>query len=250
MSILSWLPGALKDLLKHVPTLLFEVVDWSAMSEELPKLTQRLLTGAGVPEVRQGLATVLPPSLRFGQAKLKSDLSEEQSHSLGELILELYFVSVLSGKPMFLDLRCSNFSPQDSEWAWAPGNLWGEFSRSFASGVRELYAGFFDADDERFMQGLRLTGLVSANWELADQQAMAKLLKDYFQRGAGPMAFSLQEFQQSFQKVFDFLLQKKGELKPDFIILGIMLVTLYLALEELSGVYEVKRAYQRALTRL
>ena len=57
------------------------------------------------------------------------------------------------------------------------------------------------------------------------------------------MTFGLEEFQKNFQGVFNFLLEKKGRLSPDFALLGIMLVTLYLSLDELGHSYDVKKAY-------
>lgn len=253
MSVLSWLPGALKDLLRHVPALLFEVVDWQEMREVIPQLTQRLLTGKGAPEVRQALATHLPHRLRFGESVTKLDLNDQpRKQELGDVILELYFVQVLAKKPMFLDLRLAQFGAVADQWIWKGGNLWAEFSPQFARGVTELYAGFFDADDGRFDQGLLLTGLVQPSWDAADKASMARLLKSTFSpsESSAPMRFDLETFQKSFQAVFDFMMKKKARLSPDFVLLGIMLVTLYLSLEELGLSHQVDQAYQRARKQL
>lgn len=249
---MSWLPGALKDLLKHVPTLLFEVVDWKAMREVLPQLTQRLLTGTGVTSAREGLVNDLPRSLRLAEWSTRNDLTEQQKISLGGVLLELFFTEALSGQPIFLDLRTHHFSPLGEEWQWKTSNLWGQFSRTFTEGLRKLYAGFFHHDEASFRKGLELTGLVSPEWSEESKLEMTQLLKDTFAIGGGdaPLHFNLVAFQQSFQKVFDFMMSKKGRLGPDFVLLGIMLVTLYQSLEELGAPHAVTPFYDKAAARL
>lgn len=248
MPTMSWLPGALKDLLRHVPTLLMDVVDWKAMGEVLPKLTQRLLTGAGSDDVRQKLTTIIPKELHFISKVDKKDLNELQKVELGELILELYFCQVLSGQPMFLDLRLSHFGIDENNYLWSPGHLWGEFNPDFVVGIRELYDGYFNNTEEVFARGLLQTGLVQPDWSDEDKKEMSDLLRATFDGGKAstPLHFSLASFQQSFQKVFDFIIEKKGTLGSDFVLLGIMLVTMYMSLEELGQPHLIAAQYEKA----
>lgn len=252
MPTLSWLPGALKDLLRHVPTLLMEVVDWKSMGEVLPKLTQRILTGNGTDQVRKRLESILPAEISLVDHLEKEELNDQQKSKLGELILELYFVQVFSGQPMFLDLRQSHFSIKNSNYLWAPGNLWGEFSSTFVIGIKELYSGYFNNDEKKFAEGLLQTGLVQENWPVKDKKEMAELLRSTFDGGQtnSPLYFSLASFQKSFQKVFDFIVEKKGNLSSDFVLLGIMLVTMYMSLEELGHPHLILNQYEKANSRI
>ena len=221
MPTMSWLPGALQDLLRHVPTLLMDVVDWKAMGEVLPKLTQRILTGTGSDDVRQGLTSLIPKELHLADKIEKKDLTEQQKVKLGALILELYFCQVLSAKPMFLDLRLSHFGFHEANYIWSPGHLWGEFNASFVQGIRQLYDGYFNNSEELFAKGLLQTGLVQSHWSDLEKKEMSDLLKETFDGGQAnsPLHFSLVSFQQSFQKVFNFIIEKKGTLGSAFVLL-------------------------------
>jgi hypothetical protein len=78
---------------------------------------------------------------------------------------------------------------------------------------------------------------------------MAHLFRTHFAGALDrSMSFKLSEFQASFQKIFAFLMEKKVHLTTDFMLLGIMLVTLYLSLEELGGEYPVAKIYHEAQT--
>ena len=51
MIFMRILPGVLKELLKHVPTVLFEAVEWSVLASELPKLSRRIIQKEGYNEL-------------------------------------------------------------------------------------------------------------------------------------------------------------------------------------------------------
>ncbi len=243
MSLMSWLPKALKELITHVPTLLFEVVSWTELSKDISSLSHRLLTGSGAAELRQKLAKKLPNSL-----KLTSQAHElNPSHQLGETILELYFRQLQSTEGMFLDLRLRHFSGTEGNYLWNPNSMWASFSPSFRQALHKLYDGFYLGSDQVFHDGLVETGLISQDWSVEDQLEMKRLFKGHFGSAIDqPMEFHLATFQDSFQNVFDFLMKKKVKLSTDFLILGVMLVTLYLSLEELGGNYPVADIYNRS----
>lgn len=245
MNLMSWLPRALKELITHVPTLLFEVVSWTELSKDISILSQRLLTGSGAAELRQKLAQSLPKSLNF----TSSATPLQSEPKLGETILELYFRQLQSPDGMFLDLRLRHFAGGPDTYQWNPNSMWASFSPSFREALGKLYDGFYFGDDQIFHEGLIETGLISQEWSETDQLEMKRLFKAHFGSAIDqPMTFQLSTFQASFQNVFSFLLKKKVKLSTDFLILGVMLVTLYLSLEELGGAYPVADIYRRSKT--
>ncbi len=247
MPLMSWLPAAFKDLLQHVPTLLFDVVSWGALTKDATTLSGRLLTGSGANEARQFVSTTLPQSVKFTNSNPKMPAGDVARHMVGEKILELYFKQITRPGPMFLDLRLNGFGVEENQIVWNPSTLWGEFSTDFVTGLKDLYAGFYGQDDQLFQQGLLRSGLTSSDWSEADKQKMAQLFRAHFGSALDePMAFRLKSFQQSFQAVFAFLLEKKVKLTTDFLLLGVMLVTLYLALEELGDEYPVAKIYHQS----
>lgn len=243
MSPLSWLPGPIRELLRHVPTLLWEMVDWGSMTKDVTTLSGRLLTGKGKEDAKNHLTPLLPKGMRFADLK---GITQDKQH-LGDLWLETYFRQLLGHGPMFLDMRANTVDGTTGDWHWAPTNLWAEFTPAFATALTKLYDGFYLADDALFKQGLRETGLVDPQWSQADQDQMAGLFKSYFGNAdSKPMRFRLSEFQESFQTVFSFLAEKKVRLSADFLHLGITLVTLYMALESFGGEHDVARLYRQA----
>lgn len=243
MSLMSWLPSALKELLIHVPTLLFEVVAWKELTKDISTLSARLLTGSGAEDLRKKTAQHLPNTLSFSTHSQSPSLSQ----SLGETILELYFRQLHFKEGMFLDLRAKNFSQEDDRFTWNPNSMWASFSPSFIGALEKLYDGFYFGDDQLFHQGLIETGLINESWKRSDQDEMKKLFKAHFGSAIEtPMEFKLALFQKSFQNVFSFLMEKKVKLSTDFLILGVMLVTLYLSLEEIGGSYHVADVYKRS----
>lgn len=249
MSFMSWLPSAFKDLLKHVPTIIFEVVSWNALMKDAALLSKRLLTREGADNARQDVSPHLPTGVSFVDFAPTLPATPESRQMLGEKILAVYFKQLTRPGPMFLDLRLSGFGIADNQVAWNPTSLWGEFSPGFVEGLGDLYAGFYGQDDARFERGLEKSGLTQASWPAADRARMATLFRAHFGQALdAPMKFRLATFQQSFQAVFTFLLEKKVHLTTDFLLLGVMLVTLYLSLEELGGEYPVAAIYKASAT--
>jgi hypothetical protein len=246
MSLMSLLPSAFKELLSHVPTLLFEVISWRSLAHDIKVLSTRLLTGEGAIELAQKIAPHLPEHIKIHPHDSKLTLAQED----GAHILELYFRQLFNKEGMFLDLRLKHFSKSNKQIHWSPGHLWSNFSPSFQEGLASLYDGFYYQEDNLFRQGLLQTGLISSTWSIEDQREMERLFKAHFGDTLKvPMSFNLKTFQDSFHNVFDFLMKKKVKLSTDFLILGVMLVTLYLNLEELGGSYPVAEIYKKVRPR-
>ena len=64
------------------------------------------------------------------------------------------------------------------------------------------------------------------------------------------MAFNLKSFQESFLKIFQFLVEKKVRLSSEFMVFGIYLVTLYLTLEQGGFQHSVKSIFLEVEHRL
>ncbi len=249
MSILSWLPGTFKEMLGHVPTLLFDVVSWTALTKDITLLSKRMVSREGYEETKQRLQGHLPVGVQFSAHATPLPQMPEAREMLGSKILSLYFRQLKSQGPMFLDLRPQTFGVEDNKICWHPSPLWAEFSATFKAGVSDLYAGFYGQNEERCRKGLEQTGLIHPSWSEADKEHMAHLFRAHFAGALDrSMSFKLSEFQTSFQKIFAFLMEKKVKLTTDFMLLGIMLVTLYLSLEELGGEYPVANIYNEAQT--
>jgi hypothetical protein len=247
MSLMSWLPLAFKDLIQHVPTLVFEVISWSELTREIRILSKRLVSGEGKQKAIDLLEPKLPSHIRISDGSFNRS---EFHQDAGEHLLSLYFVQILNSPIIFLDLRLHHFSQNENHLDWNPSNLWTAFSPQFSQGIKNLYIGFYQSHHDLFMQGLLETGLIQNSWPQADQNKMAELLKSQFGSSIEePQYFTLNHFQKSFHHIFEFLMIKKSHISTDFMILGVMLVTLYLSLEKLGRSYDVKKIFLDVLNK-
>lgn len=238
------LPGVLKELLKHVPTVLFEVTDWNELASELPKLSKRLVQKDGYSELFSVQLNYLEP---FG-ITLTSDnhpnLGKDHSKAVCEKILMLYFAQLFSPHGIFLDLRASHFEEKPNELLWNPPGLWVKFDLDFREGLLEIYRGFYHEDDELYHRGLVKAGLMSLDWPEEDRKKLAGLFKAQFGDSiTSEIQFTLEGFKGSMLKIADFLLEKKVKMSKDFLYLGIYLVTMYSLLEKSSDSLAVRRIY-------
>lgn len=238
------LPGVLKELLKHVPTVLFEAVEWNVLAHELPKLSRRIMKKEGYAELFDLQGAFLQPfGVNFVQEVNKHyDLKNQKTAA--EKILTLYFAQLRSPHGLFLDIGPSHLEMNGEELNYKPNGLWTKFSPEFADGIADIYDGFYTEDEALFHQGLLKSGLTSNEWPESEKQKLAELFKSHF--GASltdEMSFDLETFKESFLKVADFMLQKKVKISTDFLYLGIALVTMYSSLEKTQSSVNVKKIY-------
>lgn len=240
MLFLKFLPGALKELLKHVPTVLFQVVEWKVLMAELPVLSRRLLQKEGHSELFDQLA----PELQRYDVKLTHEAIEKIPYEANEwsarICLHLYFVQIFSPHGLFLDLRPIHFDTESTELKWHPSGLWTQFDEEFRNGLIQVYDGFYMENQEAYFQGLEKIGLVGADWTDADKEKLGELFKAQFDH---EMIFDLENFRSVIFKLADFLLQKKVNITKDFLYLGIYLVTLYSHLQESQVRLPVREIY-------
>lgn len=244
MILLKMLPGVLKELVKHVPTVLFKVVDWNELMAELPKLSRRLLQKEGYEELfhkQQNL--LLPFSIKVTDQNLKRT-THELTHTSGELLLHLYFAQLFSPDGLFLDLRTQHFHLEDQELSWHPSGLWVKFEEKFRQGLLEVYEGFYLQNEEKYRHGLKCIGLLQESWSAEDKEQLAQLFKGQFGEAlTSAMSFDLSHFQTSILKMSEFMLSKEVNISKDFLYLGIYLVTLYDHLDNSELKYPVRDIY-------
>jgi hypothetical protein len=251
MIFMRILPGVLKELMKHVPTVLFEVVEWKVLMQELPKLSRRLLQ-------KEGFDSLFTPQRlyleAFGIDLVTTHDSRPQAVSSevkAKKILSLYFAQLFSPHGLFLDLGPNHLDMKDQRLIYNPNGLWTKFRPEFSQGLKQIYDGFFLEQENLFHEGLLACGLTSNSWPLEDRLALANLFKSHF----GPslteeMNFDLETFKASFFKIADFMLEKKVIISTDFLYLGIALVTLYSSLERSKKSLNVKEVYKSVRSQL
>jgi hypothetical protein len=244
MFLMRILPGVLKELLKHVPTVLFDAVEWSELASEVPKLTKKLMQKEGFVELFKEQKTFLSPlNVELVETELKNE-TLSVNKDVAKRWLTLYFAQLFSPHGVFLDLRSHNFSNHNEILRWHPTGLWHKFSEPFRKGLINIYDGFYLGNEELYHQGLIELGLADVNWSAEDKAKLANLFKEQFGASLGEeMSFDLEGFRNSLVKITDFLLQKKVKISTDFLYLGIYLVLLYSSLEKSKEKLPVKQIY-------
>ena len=169
--------------------------------------------------------------------ELASTLPGPASLVPGAQVLELYFHQVLLGGTVLLDLRAECFASRGERLVWAPRPAFVTIAPDFHRGLRDLYFGFYEDDAARFSTATRTLGLEAAEGALRDQFGVGD---------QSQVRFSLPDFQQRFQAVFDACVASGAQLHPGFIGLGVGLATLYAHLEQSGGTHDVRAAFFRA----
>jgi hypothetical protein len=244
MIFMRILPGVLKELLKHVPTVLFQVVEWNELMSELPKLSRRILQKEGYQQIFDHHSSFLSPfNLKLTQTSL-TDESYQVTKWSAEKCLHLYFAQIFSPHGLFLDLRSQNFSAHRPELKWHPTGLWTILDEDFREGLLEVYEGFYLQNNELYFQGLERIGLIADDWTEQDRNRLGDLFRAQFGSAlTTEMSFDLEHFRSSIVKLTDFLLKKKVKITKDFLYLGIYLVTLYSHLEQSHEKLAVRDIY-------
>ena len=229
--------------MKHVPTVLFEVVDWNELASELPKLSKRLLQKEGYESMRDAQSEFLAP-LNVSLEDISVAASIPKEKWVAEKLISIYFAQIFSPHGLFLDLKLANFKTVEGHTYWNPSALWVKFDENFALGMQEIYDGFYLENDETFRQGLKRTGLLSDSWPMADQNELTNLFKSHF--GASvhdAITFDVETFKESISNISEFMLKRKVKITKDFLYLGIYLVSLYSSLESIPTPIKVRDLY-------
>lgn len=244
MILMRILPGVLKELSKHVPTVLFQTVEWSELASELPKISRRIIQKEGYEELFHSQKVLLHPycidltDAQLVQANAPSDRAS------GEQILTLYFTQLFSAHGLFIDLRSSNFSKEDTHLKWHPTGLWTKFNEKFRQGLLDVYEGFYLENDELYLSGLYEIGLLKDTFTSEEKKELGDIFRDQFGKAIDEdQKFELEHFKDSIIRMSNFMLNKKVKISKDFLYLGIYLVTMYSTLEQTNAKLPVKQIY-------
>lgn len=250
MNFLSLAPKIITDLLRFVPSIIFELIDWKVLAREFPILARRIVDKEGRTQLIEDLILYLPPQYLI--TKHGEELTKTPPYSkklMGDHLIQLFFRTIFHSPTLFIDFRSTHFSYAEEKLLWCPSGPWYQFSPDFHQGLKDIYAGFYLGNEKTFKAGLLRTGLMNEAWPLEDKEKIQQLFKDHF----GPVLvqevkFSIEEFHRTFFLVFEFLSKKKVRLVPDFFALGVMLVTLYMHLEELNEVHDVLKQFKLSVS--
>jgi hypothetical protein len=241
VSLIHFLPGVVKELVRHVPDLALEITDWNGVKRDLPTISRRLLTRAGVEELTQAQKKSLSNFVHFTS---RAPGDDRPSQEMNNAILKYYFAQLFVKEGVFIDLRNHHFLWKNDQLNFHPSGFWYQFSEPFRSGIVTLYRGFYRGNESLFEEGLARTGLLNRAWSGSEQNKIKTLFRSHFGESLEhPMSFNLKDFQESFLRIFQFLVEKKVRLSSEFMVFGIYLVTLYLTLEEGGYHHSVKAIF-------
>ena len=247
MILMRILPDVLKELSKHVPTVLFQTVEWNELIHELPKISRRIIQKEGFNELFEARKIFLTPlNIQLTNSAVNQSHLAEQKWA-AEKLLTLYFTQLFSSQGLFLDLRLEHFENQKPNLIWHPSHLWTKFNEDFRLGLLDVYEGFYLGNDDLYYLGLGKIGLLKPNFTESENQKLGEIFKEQFGKALDEeMSFDLDHFKSSIIKLSHFMLEKKVHISKDFLYLGIYLVTLYSSLEKIKVKLPVKKIFLEA----
>ena len=185
-----------KEILKLFPQKAFKLISLKDSIRIGSLVTKSLLDG----QAREALISerlknwhlldvVITPSEKSGAS---IDLTAE----VGEKILKIYFSQFYHvDLAVHLDFRSSSFY-SDQKLHWIPSKLHFKFSPNFLKGIQTLYRGFYYENNEDFVKGLELLGMIKASMNAEKKDKIMKLFMVHFGEGkSSPVNFSLQNLQ-------------------------------------------------------
>ncbi|MFP5386825.1 MAG: hypothetical protein ACLGHN_12145, partial [Bacteriovoracia bacterium] len=135
------LPGVLKELSKHVPTVLFKTVEWSELASELPKISRRIIQKEGFEELFHSQKVLLDPYNIVLTSEAMNHKPVRKDKWMGEKLLTIYFLQLFSPYGLFIDLRSNHFEDEGDVLKWHPTGFWTQFDDSFKAGLLNVYEG-------------------------------------------------------------------------------------------------------------
>lgn len=236
-----------KDILKLLPQKAFKLLSVKETFRIGASVTKSILNKTSYNHQFEKLQTAWP----WQDIVLNTTIDMPKAvHTLedGEKILRIYFSQFFEDDlAVHLDLRSSHFS-SGTPFTWVPSRLHYVFSTDFKQGVQSLYIGFYQNDDEHFEAGLKLLGIIRDTMNEEQKNDLKTLFYEHFGEGkTGSVKFSLSKLQSSFDAIFSYFIKEDVPLNPEFAVLGINLVTLYLTLEKISSPINVSEVFFKVL---
>ncbi|MGB8223586.1 MAG: hypothetical protein WCF10_13455 [Polyangiales bacterium] len=192
--------------------------------------TQAHLRAAGVPIIVKDHRAIRPVSTA-------ANLTLSKRRWLGQLALELYFAQLFRSESAVLDLRPSRLGvDSDGDAVWYPRPLYLQWDPTFLQALRDVYAGFFLGNSERFEHGLRDLGLGSSGTPLL------RHLGDGNQRA---VRFRAENLRSTLRELSALRSAEDAPLHPNFVALGIYVASLHALLEPLDLRFDVRSAFMK-----
>lgn len=245
------MPEDLRQLLRFVPTRGWDALEWRPLLESMQRLSWQYASGRGVRPLAietQRFAPWIdfaqPPS---GALKIETLRHAGQRRRVGDRVLRFYFRQWLVEGGLFLDLRPARFSLASPELYFRPNGLWIKPRPQFREGMVALYRSFYGSDDAAFRAALRQMGMLSPTLGRGAEDELVDLLRVHFGADQSAQRFSINSFKASFDRLFDFFVAHDYRLHSDFVYAGFCLITLYLTLERLGQVHDVRKICNEAL---
>lgn len=151
-------------------------------------------------------------------------------------VTELYFYQLFVGEWTLLDLRQRAFAEQEDGLCWRPAAWLWHWDRQFLAALRDVYRGFYRADDITFRRGLAELSLAPAE----------SIFRQHFGENQREVSFRSKDFVSTFHDVFKCCQRHNVSLNRSFLPLGLYLASLYEHLEALGVPVDVRACFMRA----
>jgi hypothetical protein len=169
---------------------------------------------------------------------MPATLTRSKRRWFGQIALELYFTQLFQSDAAILDFWPSRLGVDlDGHAVWAPRPLYLSWDPAFLDGVRNVYAGFFLDDGERFRHGLAAVGLNSS------PEILLGHLGDGNQRS---VRFRRQMLDSTLRRTAGQLGADGIRLHSNFAAFGFGVAALYASLETLDRSFDVRSAFLRS----
>ena len=234
-----------KDIMKLLPQKAFKLLSIKDSLRIGALVTKSILDKKSYDyQLQQRQLTWKYSDIILNSKSLKTTANFLKNQQNGEKILKIYFSQFFENNlAIHLDLRSNSFN-SDEAFHWTPSKLHYKFSPVFINGVRTLYNGFYHDAPKQFEEGLIFLGMIKDSTEEDQKIKIKDLFYKHFGEGkSAPVKFSLLNLQNSFNAIFSFFIKEDVPLNPEFAVLGINLVTLYLTLQEIPFELDVKKCF-------
>jgi hypothetical protein len=236
-------PTELRELLAFVPSHGWDAIEWRPLLKHLRLISWRITSRSGVRNLSDALAMFTdavelgPPPGVAGRLRRQPPAVHRRA---GDAVIRLYFAQWHNPDGMFIDLRPSRFALADDRLHFLPSGLWARISEDFRRGMIDLYLGFYGDDEALLDDALYRLGFLREDLSAAEADELRGLLRAHFGAETSAQHFSIAEFRESFNALFDFFVEHDYRLRSDFVIVGFYLITLYLTLEALGQRHNVR----------
>jgi hypothetical protein len=235
---LAFYPKFIREIISHIPTIAFKTIHWKEFLSTSTGIVKNYLSS----QVNTGLHNELDSLLDDKIHLVDKFPVGGKSEGLGQEVLRLYFLQLKNPEGLYLDLRSSHFTKVEGEVYFKPNSFYFKFKDNFRTQLVNLYKGFYYEDEHQFENSLKELGMTSGlSHEKIEE--LKTLFKSHF-GDTKHVKFNLDEFNESFLKIFEFFMDNKITLETDFIYLGAYLVTLYMHLGEYEESFDVESIFK------